>query len=73
MQLFKKINNLKLRSRINIYLSIILFLILIFLILLYNYQINSIFIETHEDMEVDQSDLISMLKITEELTGGGRL
>ena len=71
MQLFKKINNLKLRSRINIYLSIILFLILIFLILLYNYQINSIFIETHEDMEVDQSDLISMLKITEELTGGG--
>jgi len=71
MRVSEKIKNLKIRTRILLYISLILMLAFIFLIFLYKYQINSIFERTHADMEINQDDVISMLSITEKLTGEG--
>ena len=67
----RQINDLKLGSRINIYLGFIMVLILIGLTILYRYQINRVFLQTHANMEADQNDMISVLTVTEKVTKNG--
>lgn len=71
MQLKKLLTNLNLRTRINLYMGIFMLIIVVFAIASYKYQINEIIKNTHKEMVIEQSDMLSLLDVVENLTGDG--